>query len=129
MTEINTREIATELMLDAAREVKLDAIWERLPELPEDDRDRLVGEIDELISTASVVVEVADDDGHVVDLRDDGWTIKHPLSCRPHLFDCPVNLAAERDLTEPQRDRGRFACRVDDVGRFVINEKIREVSS
>jgi hypothetical protein len=60
-------------------------------------------------------------DEHVIDLRDDGWTIKHPLSCRPHLFDCPVNRAAERDLTEAPAQLGRFVCLLDEVGGFTID--------
>lgn len=61
------------------------------------------------------------DTGHIVDLRYDGWTIRHPLSCRPHLFECPVNLAGGRDLTEPPDELGRFVCGVDDDGRLVIS--------
>jgi len=35
---------------------------------------------------------------HIVQCTDAGWTIKHPLSCRPDLFNCPVNRAAEASL-------------------------------
>lgn len=64
-----------------------------------------------------------DDDGrHIIDLRDDGWTIKHPLSCRPNLFDCPVNEAAERDLTEPPDERGQRVCSLNDDGHLLIGE-------
>ena len=35
-------------------------------------------------------------EGHQIELRIDGWTIQHPLSCRPNLFECKVNRAAEK---------------------------------
>lgn len=61
----------------------------------------------------------ADQVGHIIEFREDGWTIQHPLSCRPNLFDCPVNRAAERDLDEPPEcGPGRYTCGVEDGGRF-----------
>jgi hypothetical protein len=65
---------------------------------------------------------------HIVALDADSWTIKHPLSCRPNLFDCPVNKAAERDLTEPPVVVGRFVCDLDENGRFAIRQPTREAS-
>lgn len=59
--------------------------------------------------------------GHVVDLRDDGWTVQHPLTCGADLFGCPVNRAAERDLTGPPHEFGRFKCGVEG-GEFWIGE-------
>jgi hypothetical protein len=42
------------------------------------------------------------DEAHVIDLREDGWTISHPLACRvTGLFECEVNRAAVAQLTEP----------------------------
>lgn len=57
-------------------------------------------------------------DRHVIEFRADGWTIQHPLACRPNLFDCPVNRVAERELTEPpishgRQVLGRFECDVN----------------
>jgi hypothetical protein len=28
------------------------------------------------------------DDRHLVNVDDDGWTVQHPMSCRPNLFAC-----------------------------------------
>lgn len=64
------------------------------------------------------------DPRHIIDLRDGGWTIKHPLSCRPKLFDCPVNRAAERDLAVRPAAVGRYECGIDD-GDFVIRAEAR----
>lgn len=64
MTEINTREIATDLILDRAREVDTSTISERLSDedgyddLTEDEQDALAEEIRELMNEATVTVEL-----------------------------------------------------------------------
>ena len=55
MTEINTRAIATELMLEAARSVPLVEIFNRVG-VDAPDRDRLQEEIDRLITEATITV-------------------------------------------------------------------------
>jgi hypothetical protein len=62
---------------------------------------------------------------HIVDFRENGWTVQHPLSCRPNLFDCKVNKAAERDLTEPPAELGRFVCELDGDGQFAIGARAK----
>ncbi len=59
---------------------------------------------------------------HVIDFREGGWTIRHPLSCRPNLFDCPVNRAAEDDLTEPPTTLGQYRCDVQDNALVIGDE-------
>jgi hypothetical protein len=66
---------------------------------------------------------------HIVAFTNDGWTIKHPLSCRPNLFECPVNEAAGRGLTEPPTELGQFVCDLDADGDFAIYGPAVEVSS
>lgn len=51
-----------------------------------------------------------DDNQHVIELRSDGWTIMHPLACRPRLFDCPVNRVGEELPGPPRGKLGRFPC-------------------
>jgi hypothetical protein len=60
---------------------------------------------------------------HIIDLREDGWTIMHQPACHPDLFACPVNLAAAPAWVEklPQAP-GRYFCQLDEDGRFVIGE-------
>lgn len=91
-----------------------------------EDADRPAG--DRLIAAAiqALGAPVEDDDRHIIDVTENGWTIKHPLSCRPNLFDCPVNKAATRDLTEASAELGRFACDVDDDGHFTIGQRVEE---
>lgn len=52
-------------------------------------------------------------DRHIIELRDDGFTIQHPLSCRPNLFDCIVNFAAREHEEFGQHPNGRFYCTYD----------------
>lgn len=65
------------------------------------------------------------DDGpayHVIDLRPDGWTLRHPLSCRPNLFDCKLNTAALTDPLAARISTGQY--RVDLVdGQLQIGEQ------
>lgn len=50
---------------------------------------------------------------HLIEVRPDGWTIQHPLSCRPDLFNCRVNRAASATLTvAPNRAPGIYRCEV-----------------
>lgn len=71
----------------------------------------------------AILAALDDDPEHIIDLRADGWTIKHPLACRPDLFACPVNRAAERDLTEqPAMPAGQYRCLVGADGAFVVIE-------
>lgn len=52
---------------------------------------------------------------HVIECREAGWTIKHPLSCRPALFDCPVNRAAEDGLFTGHPAPGRYYVELVDA--------------
>lgn len=78
----------------------------------------------EAIRTAVVTVTWPDMDHHIVDLREGGWTIQHPMVCRPYLFDCPVNEAAEHELVDRPTELGRFVCGLDDDGRFEIGDRV-----
>lgn len=68
-------------------------------------------------------VDIAE--GHIIEIRETGWTIMHPLACRPRLFDCEVNRAAERDLTEQPADLGRFRCDAA-TGQFAIGGRVAD---
>ncbi len=61
---------------------------------------------------------------HVIDLREDGWTMSHPLSCRPVLFDCPVNRAAQKSFGSSGDPglRGRYQCELADEGWLSIGD-------
>lgn len=51
---------------------------------------------------------------HVIDLRADGFTIMHPLSCRPNLFDCIYNHEAA-ELESADHELGRWYCTLDET--------------
>jgi hypothetical protein len=51
------------------------------------------------------------DGSHVIEFREDGWTIMHPMSCRPDLFACVTNRVAEGNLRgQPFEAPGRYLC-------------------
>lgn len=63
---------------------------------------------------------------HVIDIKPDGWTIKHPLACRPELFNCPVhNAAAAREFADPHPGPGRYGVSLSETGWIVIGEPVR----
>jgi hypothetical protein len=76
--------------------------------------------LDKILAAGGLTAVASDDGQHRIELRPDGWTIKHPLACRPDLFDCPVNRAAEVDLTEPPAVHGVFRCELDLTGQLRI---------
>jgi hypothetical protein len=49
-----------------------------------------------------------DDPRHLVKVDSDGWTVQHPLTCRPNLFTCPWSdpdhlvIARAIDKMEPE---------------------------
>lgn len=64
---------------------------------------------------------------HIIEFRPDGWTIKHPLACRPNLFACRVNRAAERDLANIDGPPylGQYECSANDFGdRLHIGDRV-----
>lgn len=58
---------------------------------------------------------------HIVNLRSDGFTIMHPLSCRPNLFDCIYNFEVAR-LEPEDHELGQFYCELED-GVLKIQER------
>lgn len=82
------------------------------------------------LAAAGRLAPVDDDPRHIIDLRADGWTIMHPLACRPQLFECPVNRAAEKHLFGPPAELGRYECwadgRLDDIsaGEFLVGGRV-----
>lgn len=57
---------------------------------------------------------------HVINLREDGFTIMHPLSCRPNLFDCIYNYEA-RQISAGTYEPGRYYCDIGEDG-IIIQE-------
>jgi hypothetical protein len=60
---------------------------------------------------------------HMIQLDNRGWTILHPLSCRPNLFDCPVNFAARETPELELLAWGRYYC-VNDGDELIIQEPV-----
>lgn len=63
---------------------------------------------------------------HVIDLRDDGWTLRHPLICREvDLFGCALGQVITDQMRDGAPDeRGRFIVTLSDEGFAVIGEQV-----
>lgn len=63
---------------------------------------------------------------HLIEFREDGWTIQHPVRCRPNLFACRVNrVSAEQVDGPPASGLGVYECDVDDDGTLVLDYSTR----
>jgi hypothetical protein len=65
------------------------------------------------------------DNRHKIELREDGFTIMHPLACRPNLFDCDYNFAARDTLSGGEVPNGVYYCSVNDEYLLEIEESIK----
>lgn len=66
-----------------------------------------------------------DEHKHLIQIREDGFTIQHPLACRPNLFDCPVNKLAQKDLkVMPPVGPGIYKCEINTAGVLVIGDRV-----
>lgn len=128
--------VMTDEFTDEDVELVAQALWdgcrEDFPKLPKKPSQQCYKDgrlaLDALV--AAGWRRVPTDQGHVIEFREDGWTISHPLSCRPKLFDCPVNRVAERELTEPPDALGRFECELNDIGdRLLIGDRVEGPAS
>lgn len=69
---------------------------------------------------------------HIVDLRDDGFTLMHPPACHPRLFECMYNLITRNNFEDPGL-RGQYTCSLDRDPRtmtdpvFVIGEPAGDI--
>lgn len=100
-----------------------------------DEVDRLTGVITGPMVGRSIAVVLArkvldagyrwvdPDEGHLIDFREDGWTLSHPLSCRAGgqavLFECAVNRLAGATFVQAPAVLGRFPISVDATGKIL----------
>lgn len=78
----------------------------------------------DLVLTLPGVLTEPGPDYHVIDFAGDGYTLKHPLACRPNLFDCALHQAAAAEqLHHTTEALGRFRCELVD-GRVMIGERV-----
>jgi hypothetical protein len=81
--------------------------------------------LDALIADGWVRADPAEP--HLIEFRADGWTIQHPLRCRPNLFACQVNrMAGDQIGGPPASGLGVYECDVDDDGTFMLNYPAHE---
>lgn len=68
--------------------------------------------LDALAAEGWLVVPAGAEDHHIVEFREQSWTMQHPLACRPNLFTCPVNELAEKTFMAPGPGLGRYRCEI-----------------
>jgi hypothetical protein len=79
-----------------------------------------------LRASALAVAVLGGDPRHIIELRRDGWTLKHPLACRlTELFDCPTNRAAISGLHRAPEEPGRYYIDLLE-GVLVIGEAVHD---
>ncbi len=60
--------------------------------------------------------------GHVVEFREDGWAIEHPVECRKtSLLDCPLNGLSEKMGGPPTEGPGRYRAAISDDGNLLLD--------
>lgn len=76
--------------------------------------------------TAAGWIRIDPDEPHVIEFRADGWTIQHPLRCRPDLFGCEVNRVGESlpgPAGPPPDGLGRYECWLADGVGLAIGDR------
>jgi hypothetical protein len=68
----------------------------------------------------------ADETRHIIRYAGDGWTVMHPLSCRPNLFNCKVWKTVRLLTPPPPNYFGKYYCGLDDDGKFTHYEKVED---
>lgn len=65
--------------------------------------------------------------GHVVEFRQDGWAIEHPTECRKtSLLDCPLNSLCEEMGGPPTEGLGRYRAAISDDGNLLLDAILGE---
>ena len=63
-------------------------------------------------------------DEHIVEFRVDGWSIQHPLPCRPNLQDCLLHIQISQRIDEyGLPPLGRFCCWLNGEGLVEIDSQ------
>lgn len=60
--------------------------------------------------------------GHLVEIRDDAWTLQHPPECRPNMLACPLNGELRR-LDPSSYAEGIWHVELNADGRLVFRYK------
>jgi hypothetical protein len=66
-----------------------------------DDLQELVDELEKARAELRALNASLISEDHLINFTEDGWTLQHPLSCRPNLFTCRVNKLSSEQITEP----------------------------
>lgn len=70
----------------------------------------------------AICAAIDDQPYHIIEVRADGWTLKHPLNCRDKLFECEYNRAAEV-LAGPPASLGRYRVDLNAHGELALGDR------
>lgn len=81
--------------------------------------------IDTAIALGYTTAEEEESLIHTIQFRKDGWTLQHPFSCRPNLFDCPMNNATDQASLDgpPREGPGEYQAWLAKDGVLIIGSK------
>ena len=79
----------------------------------------------DIVRLSALLAQLGGGDSHIIEFTDNGWTLSHPLACRPRLFECEVNRASGAALHGQPIKLGRFRCDVKD-GQLVVGEAVAD---
>lgn len=79
--------------------------------------------VDAVVELGKLSYIMSEPDFHIVKFDDDGWTLKHPVRCRPNLFECVYNHLGYQDLYDANDD-GEYPVHQDGNGHPVLGAKI-----
>ncbi|HDZ39120.1 MAG TPA: hypothetical protein ENH62_12670 [Marinobacter sp.] len=66
-------------------------------------------------------------DGHVLEFREDGWAIEHSVECRAgRLLDCRFNFLCEEMGGPPTEGLGRYKATISDDGNLLLARIFKE---
>lgn len=76
-----------------------------------------------LTALITAVLELEGNGLHLVKVTETGYVIQHPLSCRPNLFGCPVQVAAGV-LDGPPVTPGVYEAEVGDQALLTLARRV-----
>ena len=88
--------------------------------------ENLIIDLESQLAEAQAEVErlrtALNQQGHVVEFREGGWAIEHPMECRKtSLLDCPLNSLTEEMGGPPTEGVGRYRAAISDDGNLLLD--------
>lgn len=53
-------------------------------------------------------------EGHTIVFSVHGWSIQHPVECRPDMTTCEIHVAAQEQIVDSPKELGAFKIRLEE---------------